>query len=188
MRIRKDSKPFKILKNVLIAGGFLVLSSIAPVAGANIISGIVGDYFRKKRFERERLLRDLKNLQKRELLSYRELSDGKLELVITKDGREKMLAYSLDEIELNTKKKWDGRWRLVLFDVPEHKKVAREAFRRKISVLGLHPIQKSVFITPYECEGEIDFIASFFGIRKNILILYVSSFEGEKAMRNHFSL
>jgi hypothetical protein len=188
MRIRRDSKPFKILKNVLLAGGFLILSSIAPAAGARMISGIVGDYFRKKKFERGRLLRDLKNLQKRELLSYRELSDEKLELIITKDGKEKMLTYSLDEIKLNTKKKWDGKWRLILFDIPDHKKTARDAFRQKISVLGLYPIQKSVFITPYECENEIDFIASFFNIRKNILILYVSKFEGEEALRSYFGL
>jgi DNA-binding transcriptional regulator PaaX len=186
--IKRNSKPYKILKNIAIAGGFLVLSSIAPAAGAKILTGILGDYFRKNRFEREKFLRDLKRLQHRELINFYESENGGVTLKLTKLGREIVLSYKLDEIKLNKNRKWDGVWRLIMFDIPHEKKAARDAFRQKILSMGFYPIQKSAFLIPYECENEIDFIASIFNIRNYILIFNVKNFEGETKLRNHFRL
>jgi DNA-binding transcriptional regulator PaaX len=185
---KRNSKPYKILKTVLLAGGFLALSSISPLSGAQLVRSLIKEYFRKKRFERERFLRDLKRLQVREMLVYKELSDGKLEITLTKAGRKKILTYNLDDIKLDTKKKWDGKWRLIIFDIPHYYKKARDAFRQKLNQLGFYPIQKSVFIIPYECENEIDFICSVFNIRRFVLILYVSHFEGVEKFRHYFKV
>lgn len=84
---------------------------------------------------------------------------------------------------------WDKKWRLVIFDIPTYQKNAREALRHKIKEMGFYPLQKSVFITPYPCEDEIDFISSVFEIdRNNVLILEVSKFEGEEKLRNYFKI
>ena len=188
MRLKHNSKSYKILKTVLLAGGFLALSSISPLGGAQLARGLVKEYFRKKRFERERFLRDLKRLQVREMLDYKELSDGKIELTLTASGKKKIFNYNIDDIKLNTQKKWDSRWRLVMFDIPHHQKKARDAFRKKLRQLGFYAIQKSVFITPYECENEIDFVCSVFNIRRFILVLYVSHFEGAEKFRHYFNV
>ncbi|MBI2024739.1 MAG: CRISPR-associated endonuclease Cas2 [Candidatus Harrisonbacteria bacterium] len=188
MRLKRNSKSYKILKTVLLAGGFLALSSTSPFSGAQLARGLIKEYFRKKGFERERFLRDLKRLQVREMLDYKELSDGKIELTLTASGKRKILNYNIDDIKLNAQKKWDGKWRLVMFDIPHYQKKARDAFRQKLRQLGFYAIQKSVFITPYECENEIDFICSVFNIRRFILILYVSHFEGVEKLRHHFNI
>ncbi|OGY63419.1 MAG: CRISPR-associated endonuclease Cas2 [Candidatus Harrisonbacteria bacterium RIFOXYA1_FULL_48_8] len=171
-----------------MGGGFLLVSGISPLGGAQIIKGLVNDYFRKKRFERERFLRDLKRLQSRDLLDYRESPDGKIKITLTKSGRKKILSYNIDDIKLNTQKRWDGLWRMVTFDIPHHQKKARDAFRQKLRQLGFYAIQKSVFITPYECENEIDFVCSIFKIRHHILIFNIKNFEGEEKFRHYFKV
>ena len=132
-------------------------------------------------------MQDLRRLQERQLIDYEELSDGNVKIVLTKKGEKVSLVFNLDDIQLN-KKKWDGIWRLVMFDIPHAKKKAREALRAKLKTLGFYPIQKSVFLVPYECEKEIDFICSIFEVREHVLVLYVSGFEGEEKLKHHFKL
>ncbi len=43
---------------------------------------------------------------------------------------------------------WDGKWRMILFDVPESKRTVRQMFRLKLLYLGARMFQSSVWITP----------------------------------------
>ncbi len=187
-RIKRNSRSYKILKTLAIGSGILVLSTISPASGAKLVKGIIAAYIRKKKFEKNRLLRDLKNLQERKLLEYRELQNGEVEMKITRQGQKVLLKYRIDEIKLKKPATWDKKWRLVMFDIPHEKRQARDAFRRKLKDLQFHQLQKSVFITPDPCEDEIDFIAEIFDIRKYILILYVNNFEGEGKLQHHFKI
>jgi CRISPR-associated endonuclease Cas2 len=188
MKLHRDSRTYKILKHLLIAGGFLIISGAAPLAGAQIAKGLIKAYFRNRKFKKELFLRDLKRLQTRKLIDYRVLPDGRISLVLSKRGKQYKLIYDFDNMQLN-KEKWDGQWRLVMFDIPDYKKRARDVLRGKLASLGLYSVQESVFLTPYECEKEIDFICSVFDIdRNNVLIFYVDSFEGEEKFRHHFKI
>jgi len=185
---RKNSKSFSILKALGVAGGVTVISLIAPASGAKVFYSLARAYFRKKRWERTTFLNDLRNLQKRQLIRYREFPNGEVEMTLTKRGKQEVLRYDLDQIRLDTKKPWDRKWRLVIFDIPHSKRVARDALRQKMYALGFYPLQKSVLLTPYECEKEIDFIASVFDVRDHILLMHVHSFEGEEKLKHHFDL
>lgn len=187
-RIRKNSKNSQLLKYLAIGSGMVILSMVSPLGSAQLIRNIIKGYFRKKRFEKERFLRDIKRLQIRELIDYQELGDGKIKIVITKAGKNLALLNDLDNISLKPQKKWDRKWRLILFDIPHLERQARDAFREKLKDLNFYPLQKSVFITPFPCEEEIDFIASIFDIRRYILILYISHFEGEEKLKYHFKV
>lgn len=187
-KIRRSSNPYRIIKTLGLAGGFLLLSVVSPLSGAILVKGLVKSYFRRKSFERSRFLADLKNLQKRELLDYEELPKGEIKIVLSKRGREAVLQYNLDEIKIAKPKRWDGKWRLIIFDIPHHQKIARNALREKLKQIGFYPVQKSVYLIPYECEKEIDFIASIFEVRDCVLIMEVSHFEGEEKLRNYFRI
>ena len=187
-RIRKNSKNSQLLKYLAIGSGVVILSMVSPLSSAQLIRNVIKGYFRKKRFEKERFLRDIKRLQTRELIDYRELGDGKIKIVITKAGKKLALLNNLDNISLKPQKKWDRKWRLILFDIPHLERQARDAFREKLKDLNFYPLQKSVFITPFPCEEEIDFIASIFDIRRYILVLYISHFEGEEKLKYHFKV
>jgi len=183
----KNSKPFKLLKTVALTGAVVIALS-SPFGGTKLIQELIGNYLEKKRFAREKFLQDLKRLQTRKLINYRELNDERIEITITKRGEEKVLQYKIDEMALKMPKQWDGLWRLVMFDIPHYHKKARDAFRRKLGDLKFYPLQKSVFITPYPCEDEIDFLGTFYKIRSCVLVLYVKNFEGEEKLRHYFHI
>lgn len=57
--------------------------------------------------------------------------------------------------------KWDGRWRVVIFDIPEENKVVREEVREKLKELGFGMLQKSVWLTPFKLEEDLtNFLAA----------------------------
>ena len=189
MGIHKNSRTYKILKCLLLAGGIVALSSVNPLGSAQLVRGLVKEYFQKKKFKRELFLRDLKRLQSRKLLDYRVLPNGEIKVVLDKLGRKYELVYRFDTLQLDMKQKWDRKWRMVVFDIPEYKKAARDALRSKLKTLGLYPVQDSVFVTPYNCEKEIDFICSVFDLDRNcILIFYVDHFEGEEKLKHYFKI
>ncbi len=188
IRLRQGSRPYQILRTLAVGGGVLAITLLAPSAAAQLIRAGVRSYIRKRRFEKEKFLRDLRNLQSRELIDFRESEDGTVAITITRGGKECMLRYQSDELTLKKQKHWDGKWRLVLFDIPHGVKKARDAFRQKLRGMDFYPLQKSVFITPYPCEDEIDFLGSLLNVRSHVLILYVSTFEGEEKLKHHFHL
>lgn len=74
--------------------------------------------------------------------------NGSIYLRITRGGKEEikreypMLAFS--------NKKWDGKWRIVIFDIAEASKVVRENIRYKLKELGFGMLQKSVWLSPHD--------------------------------------
>lgn len=186
--IHRNSRAYKLLKYLAVGAGTLLISIIAPSGGAQLLRAGIAGYFRKKKFEKSHFLRDLRNLQVRQLINYRDLGNDRIEITLTKKGKNKVLFYQLDEMRLKKPSRWDGKWRLIIFDIPHSHRRARDAFRQKLRNLKFYHLQKSVFITPYSCEDEIDFITSIFDIRKYILILYIANFEGQEKLKHHFGL
>lgn len=45
--------------------------------------------------------------------------------------------------------KWDGKWRIILFDVPETQRTLRQMLRLKLIDWGARMLQSSVWISPY---------------------------------------
>lgn len=110
-----------------------------------------------------RLRATIKRLERQKLVSWSEI-DGKLKLVLTENGEKKVLKYRLEELTIKKPKEWDGLFRVVIFDIPEKKKGVREMFRRKLKELEFQQLQKSVFVTPYECRDEIDFLKNVYEV------------------------
>jgi phenylacetic acid degradation operon negative regulatory protein len=86
------------------------------------------------------------------------------------------------------KEKWDGKWRFVIFDIPEKLKSGRDALRKKIKKLGFYELQKSVFIFPYKCADEIAFIIEFFGIKKYVRHGTMDSIDDDIYLKKFFGL
>jgi len=185
---RKTSTPYKFLKYLLLANGLIVLGSFSPVGASRMVKDIIYLYFKNRKFQRNRFLEDLRRLQNRELIDYKISADGKINIVVKKREELKKLIYDFDDLKLNDRR-WDKKWRLVVFDVPELSKRQRDALRMKLKKLNFYMIQKSVYITPYPCEDEIDFLCNIFDInRNNVLIFIIDKFEGEEKLKYHFKL
>jgi len=95
----------------------------------------------------------------------------------------------IDSLEIKKPKKWDGKWRIVVFDIIEMKKIHREAFRGKLKELGFRPLQKSVWIHPFNCKDEINLLRKFFGLTEADLRLIIAERLGDdKKFREFFKL
>lgn len=154
----------KIIASGITKGVLIALGAGAIIGVALMFPGLGWLYkeFKKKQWEetkRRGILRaTIKRLEKQELVSWME-KDGELRLTLTDKGKKKILQYNIDDLKVNDKQKWDRLWRVVIFDIPENKKVGREAFRARLKQLGLQRLQRSVFVSRFECKDEVDFLS-----------------------------
>lgn len=111
----------------------------------------------------------IRRLEKQELISWKE-QDGNLSLTLTDKGKKKIIQYKLDDLRIK-KNKRDGLWRIIVFDIPEKNKQARDFFRDKLKQMGLYQLQESVFYTPYECRDEIDFLRYELGVERYVVYI-----------------
>lgn len=109
-------------------------------------------------------------------------------LVLTEKGRKRVLRGKIEAVQIPKPKNWDGKWRVVLFDIPEQYKKGREALRWKLKELGFYHLQKSCFVHPFECSDEIDFISEFFGVSEHINYVVAESLDGEEELKKFFGL
>lgn len=72
-------------------------------------------------------------------------------------------------------KKWDGKWRIIIFDIPEELRKNRDSFRRKLYNLGFYMLQKSVFVLPYPCDEELGYICSCLDITDYVDVIRAES-------------
>ena len=183
MNIRNSNTKL-LLKCLATAGAVTLLSLVNP----QLPYFLMKTYIKNRKFRKDRFLQDLKRLQRRELVDYNILPDGQVKIRLQSAGRKKVLQFELDEINIKRPRNWDKKWRLVVFDIPVKKRTAANAFNLKLKILGFHNLQKSIFIYPFPCEDEVEFVASMFNIKDHILILNVSDFIGEEKLKRHFKI
>ena len=130
----------------------------------------------------------VKTLIRQKYVSVFESPDGKTTLQITKRGLTRALTYELDTMRILKPKKWDKRWRVVIFDVPEKYKDLRNAFRVRLRQLGLFQLQESVYVSPYPCFDEVEFLRELYGVAFTTKYLLVEEIEDDVSLREHFRL
>lgn len=131
---------------------------------------------------------DLKELQslvrKLKILKF---VQGDNRITLTEKGRRRNLWYKFKQIKPARSRKWDKKWRIVMFDISEPKKKTRDALRRKLKEIGFLEFQKSVFVYPYPCRDEINFIINFFEIAENVYYLE-APISPDDILRKHFQI
>jgi len=130
----------------------------------------------------------IKRLQKQHDVTVTEDDDGKVTVKITKHGLTRALSYRLDSFSLQRATIWDGKWREVIFDIPDHYRRVRDLFRMRLVQLGLYRLQESVYISPYKCFDEVEFLRELYGIPFTVRYLLVEQLEDDGFLRRHFNL
>jgi len=168
------------------------LASGALISATILLSGsrswqLLKTFLKYQKFKRSRFRDMLIRMKKSRLISIVS-KGGETYLVITDKGHKHLQKYQFEDLQIAKPKYWDGKWRMVIFDIPERFKKAREALRHKLKDLGFYQFQKSVFVYPYECRNEIDFVSSFFGINKYVSYLLVEDADAKHFLQSHFHL
>jgi len=113
--------------------------------------------------------------------------NGKKYLRITPKGR-KAFAFEQAKVALkNQKKKWDGRWRMIVFDIPERRKSVRFRLCAVMRDIGFVRLQNSVWVYPFDCEDFISLLKAELKIGKDVLYAIVDTVEHDGGLRRHFN-
>lgn len=80
-------------------------------------------------------------------------------------------------------KKWDGKYRLVIFDIPEIKKKSRNWLREELYLLQYIQLQKSVFIGKYPLSQNIVDDIKRLGLRNYVNYLLVEKLYDERKLK-----
>lgn len=107
-------------------------------------------------------------LRRLRLYGYIDLEEynNKLVLKLTDTGKLEAL---LRKILLDDK--WDGKWRIIIFDIPEKHKKIRDVLRSKLKTWGLVPWQKSVWASKKDVTKLLREFVKKIGIEKWVVIL-----------------
>lgn len=184
--MKQDNIGLSILKYFAIGGIlFLILSS--PAGTRRFLRQIPKELKRYKKLQLRRALAYLKTQNK---IQYIEKGDNIIAVQITKNGQNYLKNFDFDNLVLERPKKWDKKWRLIIFDIPEKKKLAREALRKKLKDLGLIKLQDSVWVTPFPCEQEINLIKNVFNLSDFWLEMIITESLGNRdyQLRKQFNL
>ena len=150
----------KILYTLLVSGAILVILS-TPSGTRRLLKQLPREL---KKYRRARLLRTLDRLRAQNNVEYIKEEDGKIIIRATENGRDYLKRIDFDNLSLKRPDVWDKKWRFVIFDIPEKKKIAREALRNKLKDMGFKKLQHSIWATPFPCEKEINLVKLIFNL------------------------
>ncbi len=170
---------------LLLAGGLALSVAARPDQFFKIAKALAKEW---EAINQRSLAHSIKSLYQSKLIDYKENSDGTVSLILTENGRKKALRYDLDNIKISRPARWDGFWRMVIFDIPENSREGRGALAAKLKQIGFFPIQKSVFIYPFECKNEIDFIVEVFNLRPFVRFIVIKEIDVDLDLKNKFRL
>lgn len=173
----------KCILGVLAAGSVLAIAVIAP----NSLPMLKLFGLGKKEYKTRSAYQALRRLKEQKFVEIKE-TEKETFISITENGKKRLLKYNFDEMAIKRPKHWDKKWRIVSFDIPEKRRIAREALRNKLQDLGFIMLQKSLFILPFPCKNEVDFVTEVFQIQKYITYFEATNINVENKLRLDFGL
>lgn len=172
-----------IIKVIGIAGVLIVAGS-SPYFIRNLIK--VCRQFKK--YNNRQISNTFSYLKNRGFIEIRK-ENNQIYISLTKEGKKRAGRYQINDLRISKPKKWNGKWWVVIFDIPQKYRIAREALRGKLKQLGFKQLQKSVWVHPYKCKTEVKLLRNFFGLKKeNIRIMIVEKIEDDVTLKKHFKL
>ena len=131
----------------------------------------------------------LDRLRRQRFIEYSSVRDHNA-LSLTAAGEKRLYRYKFENLSLPEVEHWDGIWRAVMFDIPEDRKIARDALSRKLKRMGCFQLQRSVFIHCLPCREELSFMEDYFGFKDLITYMEVKeiSQKHDIQLRKHFRL
>ncbi|OHA17596.1 MAG: CRISPR-associated endonuclease Cas2 [Candidatus Taylorbacteria bacterium RIFCSPLOWO2_02_FULL_43_11] len=179
-RVKRANLKKALLLSVA-AAGVLSVTLLAPNALQALEKmGIINFKKRQKEFinvARERLV-------EQGLLT----KDSRGLLQLTAKGKQTLRRLELTDFQFKKPKKWDKKWRVLIFDIPEYRRALREKVRRTLRAIGFVRVQDSVWVYPYPCEDLITLLKADFKVGKDILYLVAEEMEYSFKLKKFFGL
>ena len=176
------------LSKAILVSLFIGAALVAPGGVAATLKIVESIYEGKKlrRYNERQIQRALQYLRSRKLIDI-EKQYNKEVFALTKLGHSRVQKL-LKSFGIKKPASWDGKWRIVIFDIPETKKDTRETFRRQLRSLGLANVQKSIWVHPYDCRDQIFYLAGNMFIKPCVRYIVAEEITGEQDLKRRFDL
>ena len=164
-------------------GGILSIGVLAP----NVLGGIAKLFDLTGREQKRRyryLWRGFYELRSSQAFEFVQEKDGYHVYRSTELGRKKLKKLVFDELQIQTPSKWSGKWSLVIFDIPKYFHKKRNALRGKLKEMRFYQCQKSVWIHPFPCIEEVEFVKEMLDIKPFVTIFSVDKMTDGRALYN----
>ncbi|MBU6323448.1 MAG: CRISPR-associated endonuclease Cas2 [Patescibacteria group bacterium] len=113
--------------------------------------------------------------------------EGRLRL--TEKGERSIEKALMREYVIPEQVRWDGKWRILMFDVREKRRRVRAQLRLLLQGAGFVLLQDSVWVHPYPCD---EFVALLRAHLKSgvgeLRHVTADALEGDRSLREHFRL
>ncbi len=147
-----------------------------------IMKEIFGVGYKKyPEFKKETIRTNFYRLENQGLI----IRDPKQKFYILTNKGEELVSYIKNRYSI-LKKPWDGKWRIVIFDIPEEKKRWREWIREELVLLQFQQLQKSVYIGKYPLSESFYEEIIKAGLNKYIFVLTVGEIDREEEILKLF--
>lgn len=169
----------KIILETVQVAGVLSIALLAPnVLGAMVKVGLLPSAYQKYVVGNA-----TKRLVSRGLLQW---ENSKLRLTLK--GEKELRALTLAEYGRKIVPKWDKKWRVLIFDIPEHRRGLRQKLRNTLLAIGFVRLQDSVWVYPYDCEDIITLLKADVHVGDDVLYMIADVIERDSWLRKHFRL
>ncbi len=187
---RKYTPVKEILKlvgvGVFIAGS-IVMPNLPLALKPLIDKQRKSEYEVWKRFNIPYLKRSLHRLEKQKLVEITE-ENGMQVVKITSQGKKRLVKMALDELSVEKPRIWDGKWRLVSFDLPEKLSSTRKILVEYLKAWGFYPLHESVYLHAYSCFKQIEFLREYLGVGEYVRMFTVTEIENDKLFKDFFGV
>ncbi|MDP3646061.1 MAG: CRISPR-associated endonuclease Cas2 [bacterium] len=169
-----------ILGTVAMAG---LIAVIAVAPNALSIFGLLGR--NKYRFKNQSV-NVLTRLARQGYITFEE-HGGKRSVRITDTGKRELMRNGVT-LSKKIRFRWDKRWRVVIFDIPEKRRGTRDSFRETMRSFGFYRLQDSVWVYPYDCEDLIALLKADLRLGGSVVYMIVEKIENDRHLKQEFGL
>ena len=170
---------------LLLLGGIALSCVRSPNKSLKIVKEVSDEW---RDINKQSTNRAIQALYESNLVEQKENNDGTITIVLNEDGKERALTYQVRKIRVSRPNIWDKKWWVVLFDIPEHDRESRDAFRDHLDDMGFLCLQKSVWVYPFNCKNEIDFIVESLAIKKHVRLIIADHIDNVEHIKQFFNL
>ncbi len=182
-RVRRGQVERILLSSLAVAG--IGLMAVAAPNTVKLLKKLDPEWI-IKRDPKQRLREVASKLKRKGLIEFVE-DHGRSKMRITDKGRQKLDRAILDSQPV-IPRKWDKKWRLVIFDIPEKRRALRDKTRSYMFAFGFRQLQRSVWVYPYDCEELVTLLKSELKLGSTVLYIIADAIEYEEPIRAIFNL
>ncbi len=116
------------------------------------------------------------------------MKNGKKHVQLTEEGKHELARMVARSPDARVHRRWDKRWRMVIYDIPEERKGLRIQLQRILSDFGFAKLQHSVWVYPYDCEALVILLKSDFKLGREVLYVVVEKIENDGWLKQQFEI